>query len=203
MSSNAQHAPQFRQLHSSGLLLLPNAWDAGTARLIESLGAKAIATTSAGVAWANGYADGDLLPIDRLLATGRGDRPRDLAFRSRVDVEGGYSDDPAAVAGNCRAAVPASASSASTSRTAAARLSFSAARSGRSSANAHNAAWTYSSMRARTCTCAASRRRASGSKTHPRPRSDVSRGGCRWPVRAGTDRCGTRSVPSPPAPGCH
>ena len=59
MSSNAQYAAQFRQLHADGLLLLPNAWDAGSARLIESLGAKAIATTSAGVAWANGYADGD------------------------------------------------------------------------------------------------------------------------------------------------
>jgi len=41
----------FRQLHKEGILVLANAWDAGTARLIESLGAKAIATTSAGVAW--------------------------------------------------------------------------------------------------------------------------------------------------------
>ena len=51
---------EFRQLHERGLLLLlPNAWDAGSARLIESLGAKAIATTSAGVAWARGYNDGN------------------------------------------------------------------------------------------------------------------------------------------------
>ena len=40
------HAATFRQLHQHGLLLLANAWDAGSARLIESLGAKAIATTS-------------------------------------------------------------------------------------------------------------------------------------------------------------
>ena len=48
----------FMKLHDgSQLLRLPNAWDAGSARLFESLGAPAIATTSAGVAWAQGYAD--------------------------------------------------------------------------------------------------------------------------------------------------
>ena len=60
----------FRSLHDGpDLLLLPNAWDAGSARLIESLGAKAIATTSAGVAWSRGYPDGDALPTEQLLAT--------------------------------------------------------------------------------------------------------------------------------------
>jgi len=55
----------FRSLHRGNApLLLPNAWDAGSAALIESLGAKAIATTSAGVCWARGYADGDRLPVD-------------------------------------------------------------------------------------------------------------------------------------------
>ena len=51
----------FRSLHDD-FLVLPNAWDAGSARLFESLGAPAIATTSAGVAWARGYPDGDALP---------------------------------------------------------------------------------------------------------------------------------------------
>ena len=55
-------ADLFRGLHQHGLLLLPNAWDAGSARLIESRGAKALATTSAGVAWSHGYPDGDRLP---------------------------------------------------------------------------------------------------------------------------------------------
>jgi 2-methylisocitrate lyase-like PEP mutase family enzyme len=62
-TENPTHANVFRLLHEEGLLVLPNAWDAGTARLIESLGAKAIATTSAGVAWSHGYADGHLLPV--------------------------------------------------------------------------------------------------------------------------------------------
>ena len=53
----------FRNLHRGpDLLLLPNAWDAVSARLSESLGAKAIATTSAGVAWSRGYPDGNTLP---------------------------------------------------------------------------------------------------------------------------------------------
>ena len=61
----------FRGLHGGELLILPNAWDAGSARLIESRGAKAIATTSAGLAWSNGYPDGDALPVERLVAAVR------------------------------------------------------------------------------------------------------------------------------------
>ena len=70
------HAATFRQLHQHGLLLLANAWDAGSARLIESLGAKAIATTSAGVAWANGYADGSQLPRSEERRVGKECRSR-------------------------------------------------------------------------------------------------------------------------------
>ena len=68
----------FRQLHRGPhLLLLANCWDAGSARLLESLGAPAVATTSAGVAWAHGYPDGDALPVDRLVAHGRRDHAGD------------------------------------------------------------------------------------------------------------------------------
>src|SRR5262249_27056155 len=56
-------ARTFRDLHAPGrILVLPNAWDAGSARFIESCGAPAIATTSAGLAWAHGYPDGNALP---------------------------------------------------------------------------------------------------------------------------------------------
>ena len=91
------NAETFHALHRTGLLLLANAWDAGSARLIESLGARAIATTSAAVAWANGYADGDLLPVDELVATVIR-IARVVAVPLTVDVEGGYADAPAAVA---------------------------------------------------------------------------------------------------------
>jgi 2-methylisocitrate lyase-like PEP mutase family enzyme len=88
----------FRNLHRGpGLLLLPNAWDAVSARLIESLGAQAIATTSAGLAWSRGYPDGDALPEDQLIAAIR-DIARVIRVPLTVDIEAGYSDDPAAVA---------------------------------------------------------------------------------------------------------
>ena len=90
------HATTFRRLHQDGLLLLANAWDAGSARLIESLGAKAVATTSAGLAWANGYPDGDYLPLDRLYAAVES-IARAIRVPLTVDAEGGYSDDPIAV----------------------------------------------------------------------------------------------------------
>lgn len=88
----------FRRLHATGpVLLLANAWDAGSARLIESLGAPAIATTSCGVAWAQGYPDGDVLPVDDLL-TVIARIKRVIRVPLTVDMEGGYSDDPQAVA---------------------------------------------------------------------------------------------------------
>lgn len=100
--SQSDRAAAFRRLHQEGLLILPNAWDAGTARLMQSLGSKAVATTSAGVAWAHGYADGDVLPAARLVETARAVAGA-VAVPVSIDMEGGYSDDPAAVADVARA----------------------------------------------------------------------------------------------------
>ena len=97
MNRQTDHAARFHALHHDGLLRLANAWDAGSARLIESLGASAIATTSAGVAWSHGYRDGDHLPVRRLVAT-VADIVRAIQVPLTVDAEGGYSEDPAAVA---------------------------------------------------------------------------------------------------------
>lgn len=88
----------FKKLHDgSRLLHLPNAWDAGSARLFESLGAPAIATTSAGVAWAAGYADGGQMPVDVAIAVAA-NIARVLTVPLSVDFENGYDDDPQAVA---------------------------------------------------------------------------------------------------------
>jgi 2-methylisocitrate lyase-like PEP mutase family enzyme len=88
----------FRNLHQGPeLLLLPNAWDGVSARLFESLGAKAIATTSAGLAWAHGYPDGNALPVERLVAATR-DIARVIRVPLTVDIEAGYSEKPAEVA---------------------------------------------------------------------------------------------------------
>jgi 2-methylisocitrate lyase-like PEP mutase family enzyme len=100
-------ADTFRQLHVPGTpLLVANAWDAGSARLIESCGAAAIATTSAGVAWARGYPDGDALP-PRVLAAAVAEIARVVSVPLSVDAEGGYSDDPKAVGEVVRAIIDA------------------------------------------------------------------------------------------------
>ena len=88
----------FRALHRSGLLILPNAWDGGSAALMRSLGARAIATTSAGVAWALGWPDGDALPVERVVQATRDVVRAAQGLPVSVDFEGGYSDDPAEVA---------------------------------------------------------------------------------------------------------
>jgi len=89
-------ATRFHQLHADGLLLLANAWDAGTARLAQAAGAQAVATSSAAVAWAHGWPDGDALPAELVLQTARAVAGAvDLPLS--VDIEGGYSDDPARV----------------------------------------------------------------------------------------------------------
>jgi 2-methylisocitrate lyase-like PEP mutase family enzyme len=92
-------AAAFHRLHQGKLLILANAWDAGSARLIESLGAPAIATTSAAVAWSHGYPDGNELPIGLLAATVAG-ITRVIHVPLSVDFEGGYASSPAAVGKN-------------------------------------------------------------------------------------------------------
>ncbi|EPX55847.1 putative carboxyvinyl-carboxyphosphonate phosphorylmutase [Cystobacter fuscus DSM 2262] len=87
----------FRRLHQSGILLLANAWDAGSARLVESLGGKAVATTSAGVAWAWGYKDGHALPLERLLQTASA-IIRAIEVPLTLDMERGFGNTPEEVA---------------------------------------------------------------------------------------------------------
>ena len=99
----------FRALHAPGqLLLLANAWDAGSARLIEARGAPAIATTSAGLAWSRGYPDGDLLP-QSVLSGALAEIARVVSVPLSVDIEGGYSSDPRVVGETVRTALDAGA----------------------------------------------------------------------------------------------
>lgn len=102
-------AARFRTLHQGPEpLLLPNAWDAGSARVIEASGARAIATTSAGLAWARGYADGYALPVRYLVATVT-EIARVIRVPLTVDMEAGYADDLAAIAENAQALASAGA----------------------------------------------------------------------------------------------
>jgi 2-methylisocitrate lyase-like PEP mutase family enzyme len=108
-SSLVTQAERFRALHAVGrIAVLPNAWDAGSARLIEACGAAAIATTSSGVAWACGYPDGDAIP-PRVLADAVARIVRVISVPLTVDAEGGYSNDPASVAATVSALIDAGA----------------------------------------------------------------------------------------------
>lgn len=99
----------FRALHVPGRpLVLPNAWDTASARIVEEAGAAAVATTSAGLAWDLGAADGDAL-----------DREHALAAVARIaaavgvpvsaDIESGYAPDAEGVGDTVRAVLAAGA----------------------------------------------------------------------------------------------
>ncbi len=108
MTSLAEKAQQLLQLHHDGGLLLPNAWDIASARVFEAAGFPAIATTSAGIAFANGYPDGQQISREEMLAV-----VARIAAAVQVpvtaDVEAGYGDAPADVAGTVRAVIDAGA----------------------------------------------------------------------------------------------
>jgi 2-methylisocitrate lyase-like PEP mutase family enzyme len=90
-------AMSFRDLHFHGEpLVLPNAWDAASARIIEQAGAVAVATTSAGVAWSLGAPDGNRLRReDAIAAVARIVRAVDVPVTA--DIESGYGDVGATV----------------------------------------------------------------------------------------------------------
>ena len=98
-------ARAFRQMHDrAAILLLPNAWDAGSARLFARRRFAAIATTSAGVAWSLGYADGEQAPLAEVLAAiARITRVVELPVTA--DIETGYGEAPADVAATVRAVI--------------------------------------------------------------------------------------------------
>jgi 2-methylisocitrate lyase-like PEP mutase family enzyme len=87
-------AAALQSLHVPGdPLVLPNAWDAGTARLVEEAGYPAVATTSSGVAVALGYADGQRTPVEEMLAA-VARVTRAVAVPVTADMEGGYGLEP-------------------------------------------------------------------------------------------------------------
>src|SRR3989440_8023605 len=108
-TSQREQAEAFRRLHrEGGILVLPNAWDVITARRIESVGFAAIATSSAGVAWALGYADGERISRGEMLAV-----VRRIASSASVpvtaDMEAGYGPTPEAAAETARGVIAAGA----------------------------------------------------------------------------------------------
>ncbi len=102
MDRRDDRTAEFHRLHSSGCFVMPNPWDAGSARALEQLGFPALATTSAGLAWTLGRAD---TQVDRDLVL---DHLRLIVSAVTVpvnaDFERGYAVEPAGVAANVRMA---------------------------------------------------------------------------------------------------
>jgi methylisocitrate lyase len=94
---------RFHSLHESGCFVMPNPWDAGTARVLEQLGFPALATTSAGFAWTRGMGDAAVGRDDAL------DHLRTIAAAVSVpvnaDFQGGFAVEPAGVADSVALAV--------------------------------------------------------------------------------------------------
>lgn len=104
-----QKAEAFRAMHSaSKLLLLANVWDVASARIIEEAGFPAIATTSAGIAFAQGYPDGQKISADRMLAVIE-QIARAVKVPVTADVEAGYGVTPESAAETARAVIEAGA----------------------------------------------------------------------------------------------
>lgn len=95
-----EKAKAFHALHRKGdPIVLYNIWDAGTAKAVADAGAKALATGSWSVAAAQGYADGEKLPMTALVETAKSiTNVIDLPLS--VDFEGAYSAEPAGAAAN-------------------------------------------------------------------------------------------------------
>lgn len=90
-------AEQFHALHSPAEpLRLLNAWDAGSARVLEAAGARAIGTTSAGVSWSHGLRDGQSLSADAMLAAVESIASA-VSVPVTADLESGYGDPAATV----------------------------------------------------------------------------------------------------------
>ena len=102
-TSTAAKRRAFRQLHEAGCFVIPNPWDIGSARWLQGLGFKALATTSSGFAWSRGRPDNGVTR-DMSLA-----HLHDIVAATDVpvnaDFERGFANDPAGVAESVRLAI--------------------------------------------------------------------------------------------------
>jgi 2-methylisocitrate lyase-like PEP mutase family enzyme len=96
--STADKRKTFRKLHESGCFVIPNPWNIGSARYLEGLGFKALATTSSGHAHSQGFSDG-AQSLDQVLAHYE-ELAEALDVPLNADFENGFADDPDGVARN-------------------------------------------------------------------------------------------------------
>jgi 2-methylisocitrate lyase-like PEP mutase family enzyme len=103
MATIAEKRAEFRRLHESGCFVIPNPWDVGSARYLQSMGFKALATTSAGFAWARGVSDGGTTRDMALAHYAELAAAVDVPLNA--DFEGGFADAPEDVAESVRLCV--------------------------------------------------------------------------------------------------
>jgi 2-methylisocitrate lyase-like PEP mutase family enzyme len=103
--SIAEKRATFRNLHESGCFVMPNPWDPGSARYLQSLGFKAVATTSAGFAWSQARPDNGVT-VDQVIEHLRA-MVAAVDIPVNADFEGGFAADAAGVQHNVRRAVEA------------------------------------------------------------------------------------------------
>jgi 2-methylisocitrate lyase-like PEP mutase family enzyme len=96
MPSIAEKRREFRRLHETGCFVIPNPWDVGSARYLQGLGFKALASTSAGFAFTQGLPDGAVSRDMMLTHLHELSEATDIPVNA--DFEGGFADDPAGVA---------------------------------------------------------------------------------------------------------
>jgi 2-methylisocitrate lyase-like PEP mutase family enzyme len=89
----ADRAGEFLSMHAGAGFMLPNAWDAGSARILEQVGFGAIATTSAGIAWSRGVPDGGALDLGTMLEH-VALIVASVGVPVSADLEAGYGDTP-------------------------------------------------------------------------------------------------------------
>jgi 2-methylisocitrate lyase-like PEP mutase family enzyme len=99
----AEKRERFRQMHAEGCFVLPNPWDVGSAAILQHLGFKALASTSAGMAWSMGRADGQVSLDEVLMHLSLLAHATDLPLNA--DFENGFADAPEGVAANVALAV--------------------------------------------------------------------------------------------------
>ena len=105
--STGRLSTAFREMHRSGCFIIPNPWDAGTARYLTTLGFRALATTSAGASFAAGRVDApDALSVDEVLANVR-QIVDATPLPVSADFQNGYAVEPDAVADNVKRCVGA------------------------------------------------------------------------------------------------
>jgi 2-methylisocitrate lyase-like PEP mutase family enzyme len=103
--SVADKRAAFRKLHESGCFVIPNPWDAGSAVLLQSLGFKALASSSAGMAWSMAKPDNKVERDDVLAHLRALTSVTDIPLNA--DFENGFADEPDGVAANVVKAVEA------------------------------------------------------------------------------------------------